>query len=86
MALGSQVIDLIGLQAVDQFDQVHGVRQVAIVQKQMRIGVDMLDARCVECTRAANDAVNLVAFFEKQIGEITSVLSGDAGDEGFLHF
>ena len=46
----------------------------------------MLDARCVECTRTANDAVNFVAFFEKQIGEITSVLSGDAGDEGFLHF
>ena len=86
MTLGPQVINLIGLQVVDQLDQIDGVRQVAIVQKQMRIGVNMLDARCVECTRAANDAVYFVTFFEKQIRQITSVLSGDAGDEGFFHF
>ena len=33
---------------------------------------------------AALDAVHLVAFREQELGEVGSVLAGDAGDEGFL--
>ena len=41
----------------------------------------MIDARRVECAGAANDAVDLVAFFQQQIGQVTSVLASYAGDE-----
>ena len=33
---------------------------------------------------AADDAVNLVALVQQQLGEIGAVLAGDAGDEGRL--
>jgi hypothetical protein len=29
--------------------------------------------------------VNLVAFFQQQIGQIASILAGDPGDQGALH-
>ena len=45
----------------------------------------MVNAGSVERAGAANDAVDFVAFFEQQFGQITSVLAGDAGDQRFLH-
>src|SRR6266496_3251950 len=51
----------------------------------VRIGIKMIDPRSVECTRAPDDPVDLVAFPEQKIGEIASVLSSDPCDERFLH-
>ena len=51
----------------------------------MRIGVKMIDARSVEGARAPDDPVHFVAFPEQEIGKITSVLAGDAGDQRFFH-
>jgi hypothetical protein len=45
----------------------------------------MINSRSVERTGAANDPVDFVAFFEKQIGEITSVLASNARDERLFH-
>ncbi len=45
----------------------------------------MVDACGVERARAADDSVDLVAFVKKKIGEVGSVLSGDACDECFFH-
>jgi hypothetical protein len=30
--------------------------------------------------------VDFVAFLEKKLGEVGTVLAGDAGDKGFFHF
>ena len=49
------------------------------------IGVKMIDPRSVERAGAANDAVNFVPFLQQQIGQITSVLAGNAGNERPLH-
>ena len=51
----------------------------------MTIGIQMIDARCVEGAGPANDAVHFVAFLQKEIGQITAVLSGDSGDQRFFH-
>ena len=49
------------------------------------IGVEMIDARGIECAGAANDPVHFVALLQQQVGEITAILSGNAGDERLLH-
>ena len=49
------------------------------------IGIKMIDARSVERAGAANDPVDFVALLQQQIGQITTVLAGDAGDECFFH-
>src|SRR5437868_7610053 len=52
----------------------------------VRVGVEVIDARRVERAGPPNDPVHFVAFFEQQIGEITSVLSRYACDKCALHF
>src|SRR6266550_2381400 len=51
----------------------------------VRIDVKMIDAGGVEGARPPDYSVNLVAFFQQQIGQITSILAGDPGDQGALH-
>ena len=48
------------------------------------IAIEMADAVGVEGGGAADDAVDVVVFGEEEFGEIGAVLSGDAGEEGFL--
>jgi hypothetical protein len=42
----------------------------------------MFDAVGVEGRGAADDAVNVVTFIQKQFGQVGTILAGDAGDEG----
>jgi hypothetical protein len=49
------------------------------------VSIKVVDARGVECARAANDPVDFVALLKQQIGEITAILSGNAGNERLLH-
>ena len=90
MALRAEVINFVGLQFIKQLHEVYRVGQIAIMKEQpdpvdVRVGVKMIDARCVESARAANYAVNFVAFLDQQIGQIAAVLAGDARDERFFH-
>jgi hypothetical protein len=67
MTLGAQIIDFVRLQFVEEFDEVHGIRQVAEVQEEaypmhMRVLVQMIDARCVKGGGTSDNAVNLVAL------------------------
>jgi hypothetical protein len=48
----------------------------------MRILIDMVNALGVEGTGAALDAVNDIAFFKQKFGEVGTVLTGDASNEG----
>src|SRR5712691_8942227 len=90
MALRAEMINFVRLQLIEQLYQVHGIAQVAEMQKQahtidMRIGIKVIDARGVEGAGAADYAVHFVAFFEQKIGQVTSILAGNAGNERFLH-
>ncbi len=85
-----EVINFVRLQFVKQLHQIHRVGQITVMQEQtdpvdVRVGVEMIDARSVKRARAADDAVDFVALFEQQIGQIAAVLAGDARDERFFH-
>ena len=87
MALGAQVVDLIGLGFLDDTNEVAAVAQVAVVQTEvgvvhMRVLVDVVYPLGVEGTGPALDAVHDVAFFQQKLGQVGPVLAGDAGDEG----
>jgi hypothetical protein len=91
VALGGEIVDLVGLGLLDDPDQVGRVGQVAVMQEEVRVLlvrvlVDMVDPLGVELARSALDAVDRVAFLEQEFGQILSVLAGDAGDEcGLAH-
>jgi hypothetical protein len=52
---------------------------------QVRIFVKMIDAGSIQGAGPANDAVNFVTLLQQQICEIGTILTGDAGDQRFLH-
>ena len=47
------------------------------------VAPQMLDPRTQQIARPADDSMNGVAFFQKQLGQIRAVLAGDAGDESY---
>ncbi len=51
----------------------------------VRVGVKVIDPGGVKGAGPADDAVDLVSFFQEQIGQVTSVLPGDAGNKSFFH-
>ena len=90
MALGAEVVNFIGFEVVDELHEIHAISEVAVVEKKpgavdVGVGVDVIDAGGVEGAGAADDSMNLVAFVEKKVGEVGSVLTGDACDECFFH-
>ena len=85
VALRAQMINFVRLQFVKKLHKIDRIAEVAVVKKHsdvvnVRIGVEMIDARSVECAGATNDPVDFVAFLQQQISQITSVLASDAGD------
>ena len=67
MALRGEIVDLVGLDLLDEANEVGRVGQVAIMHEEagirlMRIDVEMVDALGVERRRAALDAVDHVAL------------------------
>ena len=87
VALGAEVVDFVGLDLLDDADEVAGVGEIAVVQLEPSLGdvgvlVDVIDALGVEQRGAALDAVDNVAFFEEEFGEVGAILAGDASDEG----
>jgi hypothetical protein len=61
MALGTEIVDFVGSQIIEQFHHLRGVGQIAVMQEQtgsvdVGIGVKMVDAACVECRSAPDNA------------------------------
>ena len=86
----TEVINLIGLHLLYNANQVGGIRQIAVVQFEAHmlfvgVLVEVVDAVGVEHRRAPLDAVNLVAFFEQQLGQVGSILSRNASNECAFH-
>ncbi len=87
MRLAGQMIEFGGLHLVDNAANGGDVGQVGVVQEQLLfvdavVTVKLVQTRTFEGTAAAHDAVNFVALFEEQFGQIGTVLAGDTGDEG----
>ncbi len=90
VALGAQVVDLVGGDGPDQIDQRHRVGQVAVVQLQarhrlVRVLVDVIEPTGVERRGTPDDAMDLVALAKQQLGQVGAVLPGDARDKGAPH-
>src|SRR5262249_34391382 len=90
VALSAEVVDFVWLDDLDQLLEPAAVGKIAVVQDELRIRLvqvleDVDDTAAVERGRAANDAVNLVAFFEEKLGQIGAILARDAGDERAFH-
>jgi hypothetical protein len=88
--LGSEVIDLVGLDLVNEAYEARRVGQVRVMQKQAHlllvgVAIEVVDALGVEGGRPAHQAVDLVALVEQLLSEEGPVLPGDAGDDGTLH-
>ena len=85
VALRGEVVDFVGLHLLDDADEAGGIGEVAVVQDELavvlvRILVQVVDAVGVEQGSAALDAVDFVALFQQEFGEVGAVLAGDAGD------
>jgi len=66
-------------------DQVGRISQVTIVQNKvavfdMRVLIEVIDPVSIKERRPTLDAVNDVAFFQQKLGEVSTVLAGDAGN------
>jgi len=90
MALCAEMVDLVGLEVVDELYEIHAISEVAVMEKKpgavdVGVGVDVVDAGGVESARAADDPMDLVAFVKKKVGEVAAVLACDACDECFFH-
>ena len=49
------------------------------------VAIDVVDALGVEGGGAADEAMHLVTFFQKQFRQIGAILSGDTGDQRAFH-
>ena len=83
MRLRAQVVHFLGHDLAEKVRKDRAVRQIAVVQKQpgilqVGIGIQMLDPRRVETAGAANQPVDLVTLGQKQLGQVTAVLAGNA--------
>jgi hypothetical protein len=86
MALRREIVDLVGLGFLHQPDEVGGVGQVAVMQEEVgvalvRVLVEMVNAAGVERRRPALDAMDDIALFEQQFGQIGPVLTGNPGNQ-----
>ena len=85
MGLGAEIVDFVGLSDFQNAAEASGISEIAVVQVEAAAGlvgvlIDVVDARGVEAGTAADDAVDGVAFGEKQLAEVGAVLASDAGN------
>jgi hypothetical protein len=89
VALGAEVVDLVGLELVEELGQRRRVGQVPVVGEKadarlVRVVVEVIDPVGVEARGTADDAVDLVALLQQELGQVGAVLAGDAGDQRTL--
>jgi hypothetical protein len=75
MALCGEVVDLVGLELVEELHEGHGVGEVSVVEVESGIVSgpetrEVVDARPVDAAGAADDTVYLVTLFEEEFGEV----------------
>ena len=89
MALGRQVVNLVGLHVLDDADQARAVGHVAVVQHKptvvdVGILVEVVDAVGIEQRRPPLHPMHLVTLVEEKLGEVRPVLTGHTGDQSSL--
>ena len=85
VALGAEMVDLIGPEVVGEIGHLLGIGQVPIMEKepdirQVRVLIEMIDPAPVEAAGAADEAVDLVALMKKKFGKIGAILARNSCD------
>ena len=91
VTLGAEVVDLVGLDLLNDADQVGRIGEIAVVEDEagqgaadvdlMGVLVEVIDAIGVEAAGAALDAMDAIALLQQEFGEVGAVLAGDACDQ-----
>ena len=89
MGLRTEIVNLIGLDLVDQTTEAGSVCQVAIMKMKsnfslVRVRVDVIQTIRIESGRPANDAMHLIAFGEQELGQVRAILPRDSKAYGPL--
>lgn len=86
-ALGGEIVNLVGLNTIDQANAGGLIGEVVFFQKEIGVVLDskFFNPPEVDGARSAVGAVNLIAFFEQQLGKVGAVLAGNAGDDCNRH-
>ena len=91
MALGAQVVDLVGPDLLHDHRQARGVGEVGVVEMEPLVDrriarEEMVDALAIQAAGAADQAVHLVVgLAQEELGEIRPVLAGDSRDQSASH-
>ncbi len=90
MALGAQVVYLVGPHVPQHLVKGAGVVQVAVVEEHadarlVGVPVYVVYPAGIERGRTADDAVHLVSLVQEEFRQIGSVLARNAGDKGLFH-
>src|SRR5690606_8013987 len=83
--LGTEIVDLVRLNFLDDPGQVRGIRQVTVMKDEIlvirvRILIDMVNALRIEQRCATFDAMDLITLFQEELGEIGTILASNAGN------
>ena len=84
MGLGRQVIYLRGFDLRNKTHQITGICHIRIMQKKFYTVVrrckNVVNSCRIRNTVPAHQSVNLISFFQQELRQIGTVLSGNAGN------
>ena len=84
MTLRRQIVDFVGLDFAHQPNQAGRIRQVAVMQVNCLLLNQVVNARRVGNGRTADNTMHLIVFFEQELRQIGTILTGDAGNQRLL--
>ena len=85
VALGAEVVDLVGAEIVEEGGERTAVGEVGVMEEEARAGlvdvlIDVVEPVGVQAGGTALQAVDLVAFGKEEFGEVRAILAGAAGN------
>src|SRR5258708_6998812 len=87
MGLRPEIVNFIGLDLVHKMTEAGCICQVAEVKMEsslslMGIRIDMIQTVRIKSGCPADDPMHLIAFCEKELGQVRSILPRDSGNQG----
>jgi hypothetical protein len=92
MALRGKIVDFVRLCLLHNPKEIGRVYHIAMVEDEARMGfmrilIDMLNAAGIKRRRSPLDAMDYIAFAQKQFGQIGTILPSNPSDKrSFRHF
>lgn len=86
MRLRSEMIDLSGLDPVDEGDQPRAIGEIGVVEEEARvrivwIPIQVIDSVGIERGGPADQAMYFIPLLKQEFCQVGAILAGDAGDQ-----